>query len=132
MSRPVAPSDQMRAAGSGRRKVALPPGRSQLDWVRKQLKISPSRPRTISIAELRRHSSRHDAWLAVDSHVYDVTSYVEYHPGGIDMLLAGVGKVCQALLPLSIFFKNKYQNVAPDMVSNWQSSLYLSFRVGCN
>lgn len=93
MTPPVPPSDQMRAAGSGRRKVPLPPGRSQLDWVRHSAKIILRRPRTITLKELKRHRSRQDAWLAVNGQVYDVTPYIEYHPGGIDMMLTGAGKV---------------------------------------
>lgn len=44
--------------------------------------------------ELRKHASRTDAWLAIAGQVYNVTPYVEYHPGGINMILAGAGKVC--------------------------------------
>lgn len=88
------PSDQMRATGSGRRKVALPPGRSQLDWVRASSRMQPPRPRAITLRELQKHASRNDAWLVVNSSVYNITPYVEYHPGGISMILSGAGKVC--------------------------------------
>lgn len=90
----VTPSDQMCVKGSGRRKVALPPGRSQLDWVRKSAVMRPLRPRPITLLELRKHATRKDAWLSVNFSVYDVTPYVEYHPGGINMILSGAGKVC--------------------------------------
>lgn len=93
MTSAVPPSDQMRASGSGRRKVALPPGRSQLDWVRNSASISPPVPRSISMRELRQHKKRDNAWVAVNGHVYDVTPYVEYHPGGAPMILSGAGKV---------------------------------------
>lgn len=98
--RPPPPSDQIRASGTGRRKVALPPGRSQLDWVRNSARLRVSRPRDVSKSELRRHATRHDVWMAIDSKVYDVTPYVEYHPGGVDMILAGAGKVCYLVLCL--------------------------------
>lgn len=112
MSR-VPQSDQMRASGTGRRKVALPPGRSQLDWVRNSAKFRRPRPRPIDIRELRRHRTREDAWMAINGKVFDVTAYVEYHPGGIDMILAGAGKDATALF-------NKYHIwVNPDfMLSN--------------
>lgn len=87
------PSDQMRASGSGRRKVALPAGRSQLDWVRNSARIIPQRPRSITREELRKHRSKNDVWMAIESQVYDVTPYVEYHPGGVPMIIAGAGKV---------------------------------------
>lgn len=87
------PSDQMRASGSGRRKVALPPGRSQLDWMRNSRAIQRKRARPITIEEVAAHKSRSDAWMVVDNTVYDVTPYIEYHPGGIPMLMSGAGKV---------------------------------------
>lgn len=95
--KPVPASDQMRVSGTGRRKVALPPGRSQLDWVRNSAGLPYIRARTISFKELRRHRTRDDAWMAIHGNVYNVTHYLEYHPGGIDMILSGAGKVCCSL-----------------------------------
>lgn len=92
--KPVAPSDQMRASGSGRRKVALPPGRSQLDWVRNSARLPRVRTRIVPMRDVRAHNSVDSAWLVVNGKVYDVTPYIEYHPGGVDMILAGAGKVC--------------------------------------
>lgn len=84
----------MRAAGSGRRKVALPPGRSQLDWIRTAAALPQrGRPRVVPRAELRQHRSRDDAWMAINGQVYDVFPYLEFHPGGIPILLSGAGKV---------------------------------------
>lgn len=83
----------MRASGSGRRKVALPPGRSQLDWVRNSASLSRLRPRAIPLSELRQHATRKDAWIAINGKVFDVTPYLEYHPGGIPMIMSGAGKV---------------------------------------
>lgn len=93
MSR-VPQSDQMRASGSGRRKVALPPGRSQLDWVRNSARLPRLRQRPVPLRELRAHKTKESAWMAINGRVFDVTPYIEYHPGGLDMILAGAGKVC--------------------------------------
>lgn len=89
----VPQSDQMRASGSGRRKVALPPGRSQLDWVRNSASLPQLRPRAIALSELRQHAAPKDAWIAIHGKVFDVTPYLGYHPGGIPMILSGAGKV---------------------------------------
>merc|ERR1711871_394880 len=36
----------------------------------------------ITMAEVAKHNSRQDAWICVEGHAYDVTKYVEHHPGG--------------------------------------------------
>lgn len=87
------PADQMRATGSGRRKVALPPGRSQLDWIRNSRQIQTPYPRRLTMKEVKSHRSRESAWMVVRDQVFDVTPYVEYHPGGVDMIMLGAGRV---------------------------------------
>merc|ERR1711998_164137 len=36
----------------------------------------------ITMAEVGKHNSRQDAWICVEGRAYDVTKYVEHHPGG--------------------------------------------------
>ncbi|CAN7982068.1 unnamed protein product, partial [Ixodes pacificus] len=87
----------MSATGSGRVKVSLGQGRSLMDWIRlthanpnlsgvggKVLDVSPE--------ELARHSRRDDAWICLKGRVYNVTPYMEFHPGGEEELMRGVGK----------------------------------------
>ena len=47
----------------------------------------------ISQDELAKHNSRHDAWMALGHPplVYDVTTYLDYHPGGRGEVLRGAG-----------------------------------------
>lgn len=85
-------SDQTRVKGSGRRKVALGPGYSQLDWLRNSRRLSQPLPREISQSELERHATRDSAWVVVRGRVYDVTPYLKYHPGGVEKLMSGAGK----------------------------------------
>lgn len=41
-------------------------------------------------AEVAKHNKTDDAWIIIENKVYDVTSYVEEHPGG-DAILRHVG-----------------------------------------
>ncbi|KAI4980826.1 cytochrome b5-like [Hordeum vulgare subsp. vulgare] len=45
-----------------------------------------------SFQEVRKHSERQDCWLIISGKVYDVTPYMEEHPGGDEVLLACTGK----------------------------------------
>lgn len=36
---------------------------------------------------LRRHSSKDDCWCVIQGKVYCLTNYLEFHPGGVDILL---------------------------------------------
>lgn len=74
-----------------RRKVpAVGKGVSQMAWMRKareqELVVGRSRTREITSEELQSHNSEGDAWMAVRGKVYDVTPYLEYHPGGKKVL----------------------------------------------
>ncbi|PKA57805.1 Cytochrome b5 [Apostasia shenzhenica] len=45
-----------------------------------------------TLAEVSKHSSREDCWLIINGKVYDVTKFLEDHPGGDEVLLAATGK----------------------------------------
>lgn len=36
----------------------------------------------ITMEEVAKHNTREDAWVCIEGRAYDVTKYVEYHPGG--------------------------------------------------
>ena len=38
-------------------------------------------PREISLAEVEKHVAYDDLWLVIAGKVYDVTSYIDQHPG---------------------------------------------------
>ena len=42
--------------------------------------------------ELKKHKKRKDAWMALNGAVYNVTHYMDFHPGGWDELVKGAGK----------------------------------------
>ncbi|XP_077567976.1 cytochrome b5 reductase 4 isoform X2 [Stigmatopora nigra] len=94
-----APSSQQRAAQpgqSGRIKVALKPGHSLMDWIRfsksgKDLTGLRGRLIEVSNEELQKHNSRNDCWTSIRGMVYNVTPYMDYHPGGEDELMKAAG-----------------------------------------
>lgn len=45
----------------------------------------------VTLAELKKHNKKNDAWLAIRGKVYNVTRYMDFHPGGVEELLKGVG-----------------------------------------
>ncbi|KAA8491133.1 Cytochrome b5 reductase 4 [Porphyridium purpureum] len=87
---PAVPADQMKVSG-GRQKVPLKPGFSQLDWIRKHAALPMPRIRTVKLEELRAHQSREFAWTAIRGLVYDISFYIDFHPGG-DKLMLAAGK----------------------------------------
>lgn len=90
------------ATGNPRNKVALGKGFSMMDWIRltksgKDLtgvggyRVG-GKVREVTRGELSKHRKRKDAWMALNGAVYNVTAYMDYHPGGWDELVRGAGR----------------------------------------
>ncbi|CAA0831392.1 Cytochrome b5 isoform E [Striga hermonthica] len=45
-----------------------------------------------SFEEVAKHNKKDDCWLIISGKVYDVTPFLEEHPGGDDVLLTSTGK----------------------------------------
>ncbi|PKI62463.1 hypothetical protein CRG98_017087 [Punica granatum] len=52
----------------------------------------PTITKIFTMQEASQHSSKDDCWIVVDGKVYDVSSYLDEHPGGDDVVLAATGK----------------------------------------
>jgi len=50
----------------------------------------PSTQKAYGKSEVAQHNKRTDCWIVIKNKVYDVTSYVDEHPGG-DAILAHAG-----------------------------------------
>lgn len=48
--------------------------------------------RTITLDECKAHNTDKSCWLVVHGKVYDVTEFLEEHPGGYDIILSATGK----------------------------------------
>jgi cytochrome-b5 reductase len=41
--------------------------------------------------ELEKHKTVDDCWICVRGKVYNVTHYLDFHPGGVDEMMRGAG-----------------------------------------
>ncbi|NXX86915.1 NB5R4 reductase, partial [Urocolius indicus] len=76
--------------------VPLKPGRSLMDWIRltksgKDLTGLRGRLLEVTEDELAKHNKKEDCWICIRGFVYNVTPYMEYHPGGEDELMKAAG-----------------------------------------
>jgi cytochrome b involved in lipid metabolism len=47
--------------------------------------------RVISLEEVKKNTTEKSCWLVVHGKVYDVTEFLEEHPGGYDIILTSTG-----------------------------------------
>ncbi|KAJ3669790.1 hypothetical protein LUZ60_010114 [Juncus effusus] len=85
----------MRGEGAAISSVYLPTlslfERKESDRVRESWKM-PIIEKLYSMKEVAEHNSDDDCWIVVDGKVYDVSSYLDEHPGGGDVLISATGK----------------------------------------
>ena len=44
-------------------------------------------PKTITLAEVEEHKDRNSCWVVIDNKVYDVSKFLDEHPGGEEVIL---------------------------------------------
>lgn len=87
-----------------RAKVPFEKGYSQMDWLR-LTRTDPdlaglkgrSNRRLISMTEVKQHKTEGPIWTVLKGRVYNISPYMKFHPGGVDMLMKAAGKDCTAL-----------------------------------
>jgi cytochrome b involved in lipid metabolism len=55
---------------------------------------SNDKTRKISPEELAQHATAKDCWLLIEGIVYDVTKYLDNHPGGSAVMVEHAGQDC--------------------------------------
>uniref|UniRef100_A0A0K0E7Z0 Cytochrome-b5 reductase n=1 Tax=Strongyloides stercoralis TaxID=6248 RepID=A0A0K0E7Z0_STRER len=83
-----------RTTADGRNKVALKPGRGINDWIAKSnsRKNPFNEHNPVTLDELSKHNKPNDCWIVLNGKVFDVTEYLEYHPGGVSEIANYGGK----------------------------------------
>uniref|UniRef100_A0A7N0VC16 Cytochrome b5 heme-binding domain-containing protein n=1 Tax=Kalanchoe fedtschenkoi TaxID=63787 RepID=A0A7N0VC16_KALFE len=102
----VTPQDQRSTSKktTARAKVPFEKGYSQMDW----LKLTRTHPdlaglngqsnkRLISMDEVKQHRGEGSMWTVLKGRVYNLTPYINFHPGGADILMKAVGRDCTSL-----------------------------------
>uniref|UniRef100_A0A4W5RL49 Cytochrome b5 reductase 4 n=1 Tax=Hucho hucho TaxID=62062 RepID=A0A4W5RL49_9TELE len=89
-----AASSQQRVAPAGQ--SALKPGHSLMDWIRVAKSgrdLTGLRGRLIDVTEeeLQKHNTRDDCWTCIRGMVYNVSPYMDFHPGGEEELMKAAG-----------------------------------------
>eukprot|EP01083_Nonionella_stella_P236753 831178_1 len=94
MSQPTSPGFKSKSTQSIQpRKKRPPPSQfSQLHWVKKHEKIKSMNkyggPGKYTMEQIKQHNKPNDCWMVLNGHIFDITEYIPYHPGGNEILKA--------------------------------------------
>lgn len=76
------PSENMLVTNSNANNSATPTTQDE------QATVQPK----ITLTDVARHKTPSDCWMVIENSVYNVTNYVDMHPGGADIVLMYCGK----------------------------------------
>lgn len=62
------------------------------EWSKLDIEIPP--PKKVTLDELAKHATAEDCWTSLHGKVYNITTYLAYHPGSKQQLMKGAGKDC--------------------------------------
>src|SRR3989338_2014866 len=94
------PSDNTMQNKRVRQKVALPPGYGLHHWSIQTMKLpstTHNKTKQITLNEVKQHNTRSDAWIILRGNVYNITNFLDHHPGGVDIMDQILGEDCTAL-----------------------------------
>lgn len=96
------PPAQQKQQQQQRKKVPLKTGHGLNDWIKLSQQNhrlgGQTRSRGVTADELRQHKTvETGVWTVLKGNVYNITPYLEYHPGGVAELMKGAGKDCTLL-----------------------------------
>eukprot|EP00474_Spongospora_subterranea_P000771 CRZ01229.1 hypothetical protein [Spongospora subterranea] len=80
-----------------RPKQPLSSGHSAMDWLRLTNQMAPRQLSAYTLDQVAEHCHPLDTWIAHRGFVYNVTEYLDFHPGGRSELMRAAGKDATAL-----------------------------------
>jgi cytochrome b involved in lipid metabolism len=85
------------------------------DMVLKKLngKSGGKKSKCITIAEVKKHNKKEDAWIAIHGKVYNISNWIPRHPGG-NIIMQGIGKNATRL-----FEDTGHSNTARKILKNY-------------
>lgn len=72
---------------------------------------------TLNQAEISKHNSTGSCWLIINSQVYDVTSYLTAHPGGVRAIASYCGK--DATTAFNTMGRNGHSSYANELLNQY-------------
>lgn len=69
---------------------------------------------TVTLEEVKQHNTRNSVWFVIHNKVYDVTKFMDEHPGGEEVLLEQAGKDAS-----EIFEDVSHSADAKDLMKNY-------------
>jgi len=82
--------------------------------IKKQLESAQSASAGIGISEVFKHNTLNDCYLVINGNVYDVTSYIPYHPAGSRIIARYCGNEVTGI------FAQIHSNRAWDLLKNYK------------
>eukprot|EP00898_Chlorokybus_atmophyticus_P007021 jgi/Chlat1/731/Chrsp104S01216 len=76
--------------------------------------MAAAEPKKFAFEEVAQHASSNDCWLIVDGKVYDISKFMDEHPGGDEVLLSSTGKDAT-----DDFEDVGHSDAARDMMKEW-------------
>jgi len=65
------------------------------------LKREVANGKIYDLEEVKKHTREDDCWLVVDGDVFDVTDFLDEHPGGFDIIISNTGTLSKTTSLLS-------------------------------
>jgi hypothetical protein len=55
--------------------------------------MAETEEKRVTLAECEQHTTEKDCWLIIHGKVYDVTDFLDEHPGGYDIVVSASGGI---------------------------------------